>query len=160
MWGAPKDMYINKERALGLTIPPMTVDVERGRLRFFAETIGLTDPIYTDVEAAKRAGHRDLVAPPTFLGNSIELEQPDPLAWLAAVGVNLDRTTHGEQAFAYRSLAYAGDTLTLHRRITDVYLKKNGALEFVVKRTDITRGGEAIAEAYCTIGVRHPEVAA
>jgi hypothetical protein len=153
-------MYIDRDKALQLSIPPITLDVERGRLRFFAEATGQTDPVYTDLDAARRAGHRDLPVPLTFLSNSIELEQPEPLAWLAVLGVDLNSTTHGEQSFVYHSLAYAGDTLTLQRRITDVYLKKAGALEFVVKRTDIVRAGELIAEVDCVIGVKHPEVAA
>ncbi len=69
-------MYIDREKALKLEIAPMPFEVERGRLRFFAETIGRTDPIYFDLDAARRAGHRDLPVPLTFLGNSLELELP------------------------------------------------------------------------------------
>ncbi len=147
---------IDREKALQLQIDPVVFDMERGRLRFFAETIGLSDPIYLDRDAARRAGHRDVVVPPTFLGNALELELPQPLSWLAALGVDLERTTHGEQAFTYHELAYAGDTLTFRRSIADVYVKKGGALEFVVKRTEITReDGTPIAEVLCTLGVFH-----
>jgi hypothetical protein len=138
----------------------MPFDVERGRLRFFAETIGLTNPIYFDIEAARGAGHRDLPVPLTFLGNSIELSLKNPLGWLAELGGDLSKTTHGAQAFRYRSTAYAGDQLVLERRIVDVYTKKGGALEFVVKQSDIKRGDEVLAEALCTIVLRHPEVVA
>ena len=34
---------------------------------FFAAAIGETDPVYTDLDAARAAGHRDLPVPPTFL---------------------------------------------------------------------------------------------
>jgi hypothetical protein len=152
-------MYIDRDQALRHKIAPMPFDVERGRLRFFANTIGLTDPIYLDVEAAKRAGHRDLPVPPTFLGNSLELELPNPLGWLAELGGDLTKTTHAEQAFTYHAIAYAGDSLVLHRRIVDVYTKKGGALEFVVKQTDVMRGEENLAEILFVIALRHPEVA-
>ena len=56
--------YIDRESALKHPIAPVPFDVERGRLRFFARTIGLTDPVYFDVEAARGPGHRDLPAPP------------------------------------------------------------------------------------------------
>ncbi|MFD4351165.1 MaoC family dehydratase N-terminal domain-containing protein [Nocardia sp. NPDC058518] len=149
---------IDRDSALRLLIEPVVFEMERGRLRFFAETIGLTDPVYLDRAAAQMAGHPDVVVPPTFLGNALELELPQPLSWLAALGVNLDRTTHGEQAFEYHNLAFAGDTLTFHRSIADVYIKKGGALEFVVKRTRITRNdGTPIADALCTLGVFHQE---
>ena len=76
-------MYIDRETALKHPIASMPFEVERGRLRFFARTIGLTNPIYFDVEAARRAGHRDLPVPLTFLSNSLELSLPQPLGWLA-----------------------------------------------------------------------------
>lgn len=150
-------MYIDRARALQFAFAPIPFDVERGRLRFFAETIGLTDPVYLDVDAARRAGHRDLPAPPTFLGHSLELEIANPMQWLAALGGDLTKTTHAEQAFAYYATAYAGDRLVLQRRIVDVYTKKGGALEFVVKRTDVLRGTELLAESLSTIALRHPE---
>ncbi|WP_454739318.1 MaoC family dehydratase N-terminal domain-containing protein [Cupriavidus necator] len=153
-------MYIDRETALKHRIAPIQFEVERGRLRFFARTIGLTDPIYSDVDAAQRAGHRDLPVPPTFLSNSLELELPNPLGWLAEVGGDLTKTTHAEQSFIYHALAYGGDSLVLERRIADVYTKKNGALEFVVKQTDVKRGDQILAEVRCVIALRHPEVAA
>jgi N-terminal half of MaoC dehydratase len=150
-------MYIDRDKALKFNIASMPFEVERGRLRFFARTIGLTDPIYFDLDAAKRAGHRDLPVPPTFLGNSLELELPNPLGWLSNLGGDLMKTTHAEQAFTYHALAYANDHLVLHRRIVDVYTKKGGALEFVVKQTDVKRGDQTLAEILFVIALRHPE---
>lgn len=150
-------MYIDRFKAMQLEIAPMSFDVERGRLRFFSKTIGLTDPVYFDVDAARQAGHRDLLVPPTFLGHSLELELPDPMGWLAAVGGDLKKTTHAEQAFTYHAMAYAGDRLVLHRKIVDVYTRKHGALEFVVKQSDVKRGDETLAEILSTIAILHPE---
>jgi acyl dehydratase len=152
-------MYIDRDRALRSSIAPMLFEVERGQLRFFAETIGLTDAIYFDVEAAKLRGHRDLPVPPTFLSNSLELALPNPLGWLADLGGDLTKTTHAEQGFRYHAMAYAGDSLVFHRRIVDVYTKKSGALEFVVKQTDVKRGDETLAAIRFVIVLRHPEVA-
>lgn len=153
-------MYIDREKALRHPIAPMPFDVERGRLRFFAETIGLTDPVYFDVEAARKAGHRDLPVPLTFLSNALELSLKNPLGWLEELGGDLTKTTHAEQAFNYRSMVYAGDSLVLQRRIVDVYTKKNGALEFVVKQTDVRRGDEILLEVLFTIVLKHPEAQA
>lgn len=150
---------IDRDRALAHVIESIPFEVERGRLRFFARVIGLTDPIYLDVEAAQMAGYPDLVVPPTFLSNSLELELPDPLGWLAELGGDLTTTTHAEQRFAYHALAYAGDSLMLRRRILDVYTRKDGALEFVVKRTDVLRGDQLLAEIDCTIALRHRQEA-
>ena len=151
-------MPIDPEAALALPFDPITVDVERGRLRLFAKAIGETDPVYTVVDAARRAGHRDLPVPPTFF-YSLELETADPFGYLAVLGVDLRRVLHGEQSFVHHCPAHAGDTLTLRPRIVDVYTKKAGALEFLVKQTSVSRGAELIAEASSVLVVRNPEVA-
>jgi MaoC dehydratase-like protein len=149
---------IDPAKAKALELAPITVDVERGRLRFFAAAIGETDPVYSDLNAAYVAGHADLPVPPTFFF-SLELEAPDALGYLTELGVDLRRVLHGEQSFAYHSIVHAGDKLTLRPRIVDAYRKKGGALEFLVKKTDITRDGELVAEATAVIVVRNPEVA-
>jgi acyl dehydratase len=148
---------IDAVKALALPIPPITVEVERGRLRFFARATEQTDAIYVDADAARQAGHRDLPVPPTFFF-SLELESTEPLRYLTELGVDLRRILHGEQSFSYHALAYAGDTLTLRPSIVNVFEKKAGALEFIVKRTDVTRDDELIAQTRTVIVVRHPEV--
>ena len=64
---------------IGREAPGQSLLVTRSRLRAFARATGQTDPVYTDVGAARRAGHRDLPVPPTFYF-SIDLEAPDPFA--------------------------------------------------------------------------------
>jgi len=137
---------IDAAQAMAQEIPPLTVAVERGRLAFFAKATGQDDPIYSDVAAAKAAGHPDLPVPPTFFF-SLELEQSDPFAWITSLGVDLRTILHGEQSFTYHAMAYAGDELVLQPRIVDVTSKKGGALELVTKKTTITRGDDLIAEA-------------
>lgn len=150
-------MYIDREQALALELDPISVDVERGRLKLFAKAIGETNPVYYDVQAAKDAGYPDLPAPPSFLGNAIELDIPEPLYWMSAVGVDITSTLHGEQSMVYHKMVFAGDHLVLKRKIVDVYTKKGGALEFIVKKTEIMREGELVVESFCSIAVLHPE---
>jgi acyl dehydratase len=140
---------------VGTTLPATSSTIDRGRLRFFAEAIGETDPVYTDVDAAKAAGHPDIPAPPTFLF-SVELENPEPFAFLESIGVDLRMVLHGEQSFTYHAIAYPGDSLVATPRITDVYAKKGGALEFIVKNTAITRvDGAPIAELESVIVIQN-----
>jgi MaoC dehydratase-like protein len=147
------------QSVVGKALPPITMTVDAGRLRFFAKAIGETNPVFTDLGAAKAAGHRDLPVPPTFLFG-IELEGPDPFAWLAGIGVDLRRVLHGEQSFTYHSPAVAGDVLTVAPRIGNVYSKKGGALEFIEKAATVTRdNGDLVAELNTVIVVQHPELA-
>jgi hypothetical protein len=147
------------ESVIGKDLPPITLTVDAGRLRFFAKAIGETNPVFTDLETAKAAGHRDLPVPPTYLFG-IELESPDPFAWLTGIGVDLRRVLHGEQSFTYHSTAVAGDVLTATPRIGNVYSKKGGALEFIEKASTVTReNGDLVAELKTVIVVRNPEAA-
>ncbi|MDT5079257.1 MAG: hypothetical protein QOJ80_3894, partial [Mycobacterium sp.] len=147
------------QSVIGRELPPITVTVDAGRLRFFAKAIGETNPAFTDPETAKAAGHRDLPVPPTFLFG-IELESPDPFAWLSGIGVDLRRVLHGEQSFTYHSPAVAGDVLTVTPRIGNVYSKKGGALDFIEKSSTVTReNGDLVAELKTVIVVRNLEPA-
>ncbi|MCJ0907287.1 MaoC family dehydratase N-terminal domain-containing protein [Rhodococcus sp. ARC_M6] len=142
---------------IGTQIPATSLTVDAGRLRFFAKAIGEDNPVYTDLDSATAAGHPDLPVPPTFLF-SIELEQPDPFAWAIDLGVDLRHVLHGEQSFTYHSTAFAGDVLTARPRISDVYAKKGGSMQFIVKETAVTRDdGSAVADLTSVIVVRNPE---
>ena len=133
-------------RYIGHTLEPYSVPVEAGRLRFFAKATGQTDPIYTDPAAARAAGHRDLPVPPTFLF-CLEMDGPNPAAIRELLGLDYRRLLHGEQQFTYHATAHAGDVLTFAQRIDDIYDKKGGALEFVVRLTRVSnQHGALVAE--------------
>lgn len=134
------------KRYIGHELPRYTVDVEKGRLRFFAKAIGETNPIYSDEAAAREAGHRALPVPPTFFF-CLEMDAPNPAAVRELLGIDLGKVLHGEQSFTYHAMAYAGDRLSFEQRISDIYDKKGGALEFVVRDTKVTnQDGRLVAE--------------
>lgn len=141
--------------AIGAELPMSTMTVDRGRLLFFAKAIGETNPIFVDVKAAQSAGHRDVPVPPTFLF-AVEMENPNPFAFLEPLGVDLRFVLHGEQSFVYHETAYPGDELVARPRITDIYSKKGGALDFIVRETAVSRhDGTAIADLTSVIVVRN-----
>ena len=142
-------------RHIGHTLPPYAVDVEKGRLKFFAKAIGQTDPVYTDEAAAKAAGHPSLPVPPTFLF-CLEMDSPNPGALRDLLDLPVPKVLHGEQRFTYHAMAFAGDTLTFQQRIADIYAKKGGLLEFVVRETRVTnQHGQHIADLHGITVVRH-----
>ncbi|MBY5974604.1 MAG: MaoC family dehydratase N-terminal domain-containing protein [Gammaproteobacteria bacterium] len=140
---------------IGYEPDPLTVDVEKGRLRFFAKATGQKDPIYIDEDAAKAAGHSSLPAPPTFLF-TLDLERDDPFRMFADLGVDLGRILHGTQEFKYRRPIRAGDRITLRSKVVDIYDKKGGAMEFIVQTTWATnQHGEDVGEMTRVIVVRN-----
>lgn len=142
-------------RHIGHTMEPFSVPVEAGRLKFFAKATGQADPVYTDPAAARDAGHRHLPVPPTFLF-CLEMEGPNPAAIRELLGLDYRRLLHGAQQFTYHALAYAGDVLRFEQTIEDIYDKKGGALEFVVRRTRVSnQDGQLVAEMRATTVMRH-----
>jgi acyl dehydratase len=139
---------------VGRPVTGSSLLVTRSRLRFFAKATGQTDPVFTDVDAARAAGHRDLPVPLTFF-MGIDLEASDPFGWMAELGIDLRTVLHGEQRFVYHRMAYAGDELSTTGEIVDVYEKKGGALQFFVRSSKVvTQDGELAVEALGTTVVR------
>lgn len=140
---------------IGYALPVSVLPIERSRLQFFAKAIGETNPIYTDAAAARAAGYADLPAPPTFLF-AAELDSGVSEQLLADMQIPIAKLLHGEQSFTYHRPACVGDTVTVRSSVTDIYDKKNGALEFVVKTSQATnQQGEPVAELRTILVCRH-----
>lgn len=140
---------------IGYELPPSTLALERGRLAFFAKAIGEEDPIYSDVSVARAAGHPDLPVPPTFLF-AAELESNAQRMFLEKAGVDFSRVLHGEQGFTYHAMLHAGDRVTVHSKITDIYDKKGGALEFVIREATVSnQSGVHVADLRTVLVVRN-----
>ncbi len=58
-------MAVNED-VVGKTYPATTYAVGREKVREFAYAVGETNPLYLDHDAARAAGHADVVAPPMF----------------------------------------------------------------------------------------------
>jgi acyl dehydratase len=100
---------------IGRESEPVLHEVEKGAIRRFVDALGDPNPIYVDEEAARAAGYRALVAPPTF---------PAVLAMNERFRHSLDLGTrsllHGEQQIEYGRPILAGDRLTVVSRVADV----------------------------------------
>lgn len=132
-----------------------TVEIEKGRLKLFNKVIGQTNPVYFDDEAAKVAGYPGLPVPPSFYF-SLDMEQKAPFSWFEMLGIDIAKVLHGMQGFTYHKPAYAGQVVTLRARITDIYAKKGGALEFVIKEVSVRDDqGELLADLKITLVVRN-----
>ncbi|CAG2151873.1 MaoC family dehydratase N-terminal domain-containing protein [Cupriavidus numazuensis] len=133
------------KKHIGKVIADFRTTAPASQLRFFAKATGETRPVYTDESAARDAGHPGLPLPPTFLF-SLELAQPAS-GWREELGIKTERILHGEQSFKYHRMAYAGEVLHFRTTVADIYDKRGGALEFVVRETRVTnQEGEHVAD--------------
>jgi len=132
------------DRALvGRSYPPSAVyEVARAKIAEFAAAVGATDPVHTDAEAARAAGHPDVIAPPTFaIVVSLEaamavLQDPD-------VALDYSRVVHGEQRFAHHRPVRAGDRLVATTTIDAA--RTVAGNDLLTARVDLaTEDGEAV----------------
>jgi len=114
---------------IGRESEPTLHEVEKGAIRRFADAIGDPNPLALDEEAARAAGHRSLVAPPTFAVT---------LSWSERFRHSLDLGTrsllHGEQSFELARPIVAGDRLVVRSRVADVQERAgaSGPMDVVV----------------------------
>lgn len=121
--------------SVGCSLSPVVVQIERGRLQFFAEVLGETDPVHLDPEAARAAGHPDIVALPPFftviqaIANEERRRRGEPSS-SQLIGSDHRYLLHGEEDYRYAGLIYAGDEVIVTTTVADFYDKKGGAMEF------------------------------
>lgn len=140
---------------IGHEVGHSVLPIERSRLQFFAKAIGDTNPIYTDLQAARQAGYADLPAPPTFLF-AAELDSGALFGLLDLLQVPHAKVLHGEEGFEYFGSVVAGDTVTVSSYVKDIYDKKGGALEFIEIESNVwNQRGEQVARMHSVTVVRH-----
>ncbi|MEO8559401.1 MAG: MaoC family dehydratase N-terminal domain-containing protein [Rhodospirillales bacterium] len=144
------------KKHIGHQFNPFSTIVEAGKIKLFCKAIGEENPIHSDEAAAKAAGYRSIVAPPTF-ATAVTNDDPNKGGLLALIDVNIGYILHGEQHYEYFAPIYVGDKLTCQQTITDIYDKKGGALWFVVSETSINNdAGKPVAKARSITVVRNP----
>jgi acyl dehydratase len=147
-------MSINTE-AIGKTYAPLVYAVGREKIREFALAVGETNPLHTDVEAARAAGYEDVVAPPMFVvvyaGESLFEGLFDP-----EVGIVFSMMVHGRQEFHWGRVVVAGEEITTTTTVKDISTR--GGLGFYVFETTSTDvGGETVCTGLWTHIVRGVE---
>lgn len=131
--------------------------VGREKIREFSRAVFARNPINYDVDAARAAGHADIVAPPTFP----VVVQEATLAQLLAEpdgGIDFSRVVHGAQHFDYTRPVVAGDELTARLHVTSV--KTLGGNAMINAESQITdAAGQHVVTAISTLVVRADEEA-
>lgn len=123
-----------------VTAPAGPYQVGREKVREFATAIGDDGPLSHDVEAARAAGHPDVVAPPTFptvfTMPVIEDFLRDP-----ALGWDYTRMVHGDQSITFRRPIHAGDELSTVIHVDE--LRTRAGSHMLTLRCEVTDAGGA-----------------
>jgi acyl dehydratase len=127
---------------VGKRYAPVTYAVGREKIREYAAAVGESDPLHHDLDAARAAGHRDLVAPPMF---AVVYSMPamGPAIFDPEVGIDFARLVHGGQAFSWGPLVVAGDEITTTVTLADVS-ERAGMGFFDFESTSVRQDGVTV----------------
>lgn len=141
--------------AIGKSYSPTVYAVGREKIREYATAVGETNPLHHDLEAARAAGHRDLVAPPMFavvyLLPAIHAPIFDP-----ELGIDFARLVHGGQELSWGPLVVAGDEIQTTVTVEDVS-ERVGMRFYVLASVSRNQDGEVVSRGTWTNIVRGPE---
>ena len=129
----------------GKVYPPFEFPIERGKIREFALASRDDNPVYSDPEYAGASPTGGILAPPLFsrilLYEGIQVHHD--------LGFDWRNVLLGGLEFEYLKPVRAGDTLTGHMRVADLYQKegrRGGTMTFAVIEITYTnqRGERAL----------------
>jgi acyl dehydratase len=104
---------------IGKSYAPVLYAVGREKIREYAHAVGETSALYLDLEAARGAGHADLVAPPMFVvvycSQAFTTALFDP-----ELGIDFAHLVHGAQEFKWEHPVVAGDEITTTLTVKDI----------------------------------------
>lgn len=138
---------------IGREYPPTEpYEVGREKIREFADAIHDGSALHRDPEAAKAAGHPDVIAPPTF-AIILTMRAQDALVDDPALGLDYSKVVHGNQRFTHHRPIRAGDRLRATVFVDDI--KARAGNDFLTVRAEIgTVDGEPVCTALSTLVAR------
>ena len=138
--------------AIGKIYPPTTYAVGREKIREYAHAVGETNPLNLDVEAARAAGYKDVVAPPMF---AAVYSSPAivPALFDPEVGINFALMVHGGQEFKWGPLVIAGDEIETSATVKDVS-ERSGTGFYVFESVSTSQNGDRVCVGTWTNIVR------
>jgi acyl dehydratase len=140
---------------IGMRLPAVSARAEIGQMKLFCKATGQTNPVFLDERAAKDAGYRGLVAPPTFAVCLYFLGSPEPFVAFRTLWGGIERMLHADQKFEFFDQVIAEDTITFESEITDIFLRKNQTLEFITQTiTGSNQLGNRISRQHMTVALQ------
>jgi acyl dehydratase len=153
------DLVPPEARALVGTVvaEPVTAEITAKESQRYAQAVGDLNPLYFDEAAARAAGYRTLVCPPTFVEHALVVGRPldelrvDGLS--RATGgpsLRLKRVMFGGQEWDWVAPVHVGDTITAVQRLAAIEEKDGSKGPFVLvtwERTYTNQDGDVVARS-------------
>ncbi len=141
-----------KTDAVGKEWPATTYQVGREKIKEYATALGLDNPVHFDVEAARAAGFRDVVAPPMF---AVVYSGPalGPVLFDPDVGMNFAAMVHGGQVFEWDEPVCSGDEIATSSKCLSIE-EKDGKGFYVFETVSVNQDGAEVVRGTWTNIVR------
>jgi len=141
-----------KTDAVGKEWPATTYQVGREKIREYANALGIDNPVHLDVEAARAAGFRDVVAPPMF---AVVYSSPAmaPAMFDPDVAMNFAAMVHGGQQFEWDEPACSGDETTTTAKCVSIE-EKDGKGFYVFETNSVNQDSVQVVRGTWTLIVR------
>ena len=130
--------------------PPYVVSAVK--IAEFADAVGARAAVHHDVDAARSAGHPDVIAPVTF---AVVIAQRAEAEYITDTDARIDfsRVVHANESFEHSRPIVAGDVL--HTQVHVTSITERAGIAMVTTRCDITDdGGADVASVTSTLAVR------
>ena len=140
-----EDLVLDEfKKLVGQQMEPEVWEAGREHIKWFAQAIGDSNPLWQDKAYASKSRYKNIIAPPLFLIDSGLVTLVGRLVDLAPHLANINGGTEIE----YFRPIEAGDTITTVAKLADAQLKtgKTGSLIFLVFEVTYTnQRGELVA---------------
>jgi acyl dehydratase len=143
---APEDDVVGK------TYPAFEYEVGKEKIREYAYAVGEDNPVYFDRAAAKKAGFRDVPAPPMF-AVVYSAGAMGPAIFDPDVGIDFALMVHGGQEFVWGEPVCAGDTISTTATVKDIS-ERAGLTFYVFESVSVNQDGHEVVRGTWTNLVR------
>lgn len=125
---------------IGKVYAPVVYAVGREKVREYAAAVGESNPLHFELQAARAAGHADLVAPPMFVvvycSSAFMTALFDP-----ELEIDFAHLVHGAQEYHWEQLVVAGDEITSTLTVKDIS-ERAGLGFYTFETTSVNQRGE------------------
>lgn len=144
-------MAIDK-KFIGREYKPTTYVVGQEKIKEYALAVGDLNPLYIDVEFAKKSKFGSIIAPPMF----VVVFARDAMFNLFddnELKINMPKLVHGEQEFNFHKTVKANDTIKTTSKIKNIHDKNNN--NFIELETkSYNQSNELVVEGIWTFIIR------
>ena len=144
---------------IGYEFDPSEVKINSWEVSQFAHAIRDDNPIYFNLEEAKKQGYRDLPVPPTYFSKMTFSGEGGGSEFFSTLGIDYRKLLDGGREYRYYKQVCAGDTIIYKTKVENIVERegKRGKMDIVTAITSgtIKEPNEIAFDAIITLIVFH-----